>query len=371
MSRPDALVVGGGAIGAACAHALSRRQMTVLLLDAGHEPGTATLAAGGMLAPLVEVHPDDPMSGLFVRARDLYPELAEHLLETTGIDVGLWMEGILQLAYTEEEAIHLKNEIAWQRQQGFNSDWLSLEDLRERAPGISPAAVGALIAPEDGLVEPVPLVHALMESAKKSGATIRRGVRVSGIVTRDDRVVGVETEDGLIEAGNVIVAAGAWSGCLTGLPRPLSVEPIRGQMSALDWPIGEPPSIVYGDGGYVMNRGDEAFVGSTMEHVGFDVAVTESALKTVYDAVERIYPSLDTKNARRTWAGLRPMTPDGRPIVGPDPNAAGLWYATGHGRNGILLAGLTGEIISQLMTGDEEDAGYDLTPIDPSRFWHY
>ncbi len=371
MTRPDALVVGGGIIGAACAHTLARRHMSVLVLDTGHQPGTATLAAGGMLAPLIEVRPDDPMSGLSVRARDLYPQLAKLLLDTTGIDIGLWLEGILKLAYTEEEAVRLKNEIAWQRQQGFNSDWLSLEDLRERAPGISPAAIGALIAPEDGLVEPLPLVHALLEGAKKSKANIRRDVRVNGITIRDDRVIGVDTDDGTIEAGNVIIAAGAWSGRLTGLPRPLTVEPIRGQMSALDWPIGEPPSIVYGDGGYVINRGDEAFVGSTMEHVGFDVAATQSDLTTIYNAVERIYPCLNTKNPKKTWSGLRPMTPDGRPIVGPDPHVAGLWYATGHGRNGILLAGLTGEIIGQLMTGSEEDAGFDIAALDPGRFWSY
>ena len=271
MNRPDAVVVGGGVIGAACAHTLSRRQMSVLVLDAGHEPGTATVAAGGMLAPLIEVHPDDPMAGLSVRARDLYPQLAELLIETTGIDVGLWMDGILKLAYTDEEAVQLKNEIAWQRQQGFNSDWLSLEDLRARAPGISPAAVGALIAPEDGLVEPLPLVHALLEGARKSGATVRRDVRIKGITTRDNRVIGVETDTGTIEAGNVIVAAGAWSGRLSGLPRPLTIEPIRRQISALDWPLGEPPSVVYGHGGYAVDRGDEAFLGSTLGHPGVEV----------------------------------------------------------------------------------------------------
>jgi glycine/D-amino acid oxidase-like deaminating enzyme len=322
-----------------------------------------------MLAPLMEVHPDDPMSSLSVRARDMYPDLADTLMETTGIDIGLWMEGIFKLAYSEEDAFNLKNEIAWHRQQGFNSDWLDTEDLQERVPGVSPEAIGALIAQEDGLVNPLALESALFQSAMERDAVVRRDAQVKGIVRQNHLVIGVDVAGELVQGGQVVIAAGCWSGRLDGLPRPISVEPIRGQMAAFAWPANEPPAIVYGRSGYVLNRGQEAFVGSTMEHVGFDPGTDETALRTVFEAVRQIYPALDTSRPRRTWSGLRPVTPDGRPLVGRDPDVHNLWYATGHGRNGILLAGLTGEIIGQLMTQTEVE--YDLSSIDPARFWQF
>ncbi len=179
--------------------------------------------------------------------------------------------------------------------------------------------------------------------------------------------MGIEAGSDTRPAGAVVLAAGCWSGRVGGLPRPLSVEPIRGQMAALPWPKDEPPAIVYGAGGYVLRRGKEALVGSTMEHAGFDPSVTEEGLQHIYRAMRRIYPALDPRDVTRTWAGLRPVTPDGRPMLGPDPTIPNLWYATGHGRNGILLAGLTGELLADLYAG--EPVEYDLTPMEPGRFW--
>ncbi len=368
MAARDVLVIGGGIVGAACARALAARGLAVTILDSSREAGIATQASAGMLAPLAECGPDDPMMALSVRARDYYRELAPILKDESGIDVGLWTDGILTAALTEDEEGNLHNRIAWQRQQGLNADWLPADDLQRRCPGINPGVRGALLAPEDGALEPLALLEALLVSATRHGAHIARGERVEEIRLADGRVSGVGTDRGFRTAGTVVLAAGCWSGRIDGLPRPLSVEPIRGQMTAFDWLPDEPGAIVYGGRAYVLRRGSEMLAGSTMEHAGFDAGVTEEGQNRILTAAARLYPGVANQRARRAWAGLRPSTPDGRPIMGQDPEFEGLWYATGHGRNGILLAGLTGELVGQMLTGEPSED--DLTPMSPGRFWH-
>jgi glycine oxidase len=173
----------------------------------------------------------------------------------------------------------------------------------------------------------------------------------------------VRADQERIPARHVVVAAGAWSPQLEGLPRALPVEPVRGQLLAVRWPAGTPPIIVFHEHSYVLARGQEAIVGATIERVGFDASVTDAGLAQLRAAAARLFPAIALEAAPRTWAGLRPVTPDGRPLVGPEEEAEGLWYATGHGRNGILLAGLTGEIIGDLLaTGETE---IDWSPLRP------
>lgn len=363
----DVLVVGGGVVGAACARALACGGVSVTILDSGAEPGIATRASAGMLAPLAETSKEDPLLGLSVRARDLYRDLAPVLHDETGVDVGLWTDGVLKVAFTEAQESDARSGIAWQRQQGLNSEWLAPPDLATRCPWIAPDVRGAVLAPEDGALEPLALLEALLVSAATHGARIVRGEQVDALVIADGRITGVRTVNGRRSAGAVIVAAGCWSGRLGALPRPLSVEPVRGQMLAFPWPEGQPAAIVYGGKGYVLKRGDELLAGSTMEHVGFDATVTAEGRAQIREKTGRIYPALLNLEPARSWAGLRPGTPDGHPIIGPDPEVEGLWYAVGHGRNGVLLAGLTGEIIASLYAGSPPE--YDLTPMNPGRFW--
>lgn len=369
MTQPDVIIVGGGIVGAACARAIALTELTVTLLDYGEEPGNATPAAAGMLAPLAETGQDDPLLSLSVLARDLYQELVPELIDRTGIVIPLWNHGILQVAFDDDDAAHLKGQIAWQRQQGFKSDWVTAEELREDYPGLSTEIVGGMLAPEDGALEPNFLYQALLKDAETMGADVQRGVRVEGVTADAGRVTGVRSADRDYASERVIISAGAWSGQIQGLPRPLTVVPIRGQMAALPWPDDEPPAIVYSGRGYVTFRQGEALAGSTMEHVGFNPATTPEGIEGILDRALRIYPALDRHQIKRTWSGLRPVTPDGNPIVGPDSSLEGLWYATGHGRNGILLAGLTAQLIAQQLVGEEIE--HDLRPLDPARFWRW
>jgi glycine oxidase len=316
---------------------------------------------------LVEAKSDDPMLALSVRARDRYSELAPVLQAETGIDIGLWAGGILTVAFSEEELDHLKEEVAWQRQQGHRAEWLTPEEIRNRHPGISPEILGGVLAVEDGALDPVALTEAMLKSALARGANLLQGERVDELVIRDRQLTAVRTPTRTISTGAVLIAAGCWSGRISGLPRPLSVEPVRGQLVAFDWPAGEPAGIVYAAQGYLLQRGREAIAGTTVEHVGFDPAVTEAGTASIVATARRVFPALAAKPVLRRWAGLRPGTPDGRPLVGRDPEIPNLWYATGHGRHGILLAAITGEIIASLFAGEKPP--YDLSPLNPGRFW--
>jgi glycine oxidase len=360
--------VGGGAVGAACAHALAHRGVTVTILEPGPEAGAATPAAAGMLAPFAEMEPDDPMLAFAVRARDLYAELVPTLEEETGLQLGFRTEGIAQLAFAEQDVEDLKDAVTWQRQSGFPVEWLTIEEVRGLLPGVGPDVLGAALAPEDGGLDPSALRLALLDCAQRPqhGATLV-AEPAEQLVFDGERVSGVRTPSQTIHAGAVVVAAGCWSGRIRGLPRSLPVEPVRGQILCLRWPEDEPPAIVYAGNGYVMERAGEAIAGSTMERVGFDTGTTPAGIIRIRDTVSRIYPALADADPLQTWAGLRPVTPDARPIIGADSRIPNLWYATGHGRNGILLAAMTGQLISQLYAGDEIE--YDLTPVSPSRLW--
>jgi glycine oxidase len=363
----DVIVVGGGPIGAACARELALSGRRVLVLDPEGESGQGWKAAAGMLAPQIEAHQEDPLLELGLAAREHYESLAAALRSTTDIDIGLWRQGIAHVAGDEAEAGELRAKVAWQRQQGHLADWLDADEVKSRWPWLGPSA-GALWAPHEGAVEPERLVGALRQDARRLGAVLEQDA-ATAVESRGERVVGVVGRGGRYAAGDVIIAAGAWSSAVAGVPRPIAVAPVRGQMAAFPWPAGARRAIVYGRGGYLVARGNEAIAGSTMEFAGFDAEVTSAGLARVFASATALCPRLTGAEVRRTWAGLRPMTPDGLPIIGAEPRLQGLWYATGHGRNGILLAGLTGLLMRQLLGGEPPDE--DLAPFAPERFWRW
>jgi glycine oxidase len=364
VTAVDVAIVGGGAVGAACARAAALRGLQVAIFEPGPAPGAASPASAGMLAAQIEPA-DEALVAHSVRARDLYEPLAPALLETTGIDIAFWRAGIAAAAFDETAADGLKQEVARQRQAGLRCDWLSGDEVRERWPGAAPDCLGALFAPEDGALDPQALARACLADARRLGAALR-GERVERLRLANGRVTGVVTARGTTAVEHAVIAAGVWSPQLAGLPRPLPVEPMRGQMAATAWPHGTPPAILYHDHGYVLARGSDALLGSTMERAGYDAAVTNEGLAQIFRGAVRLLPALLTQPVARLWAGLRPVTPDGRPILGPDPEVERLWYATGHGRNGILLAALTGEIVADLLTGGEP--GVDISPLRVERF---
>jgi glycine oxidase len=360
----DIIIVGGGAVGAACARELAARGREVLIIEPGTEMGQAWRAAAGMLAPQIEGDGSDPLLSLALQARDHYDGLAAELGETTGIDIGLWREGIARVALDQADAESLRLKVDWQKDQGLACEWLGQGELRDRWPWLGPA-IGALWAPQDGALDPERLVEALLKDARRRGATVIRD-RVVRVERADSSVSGVIGEQENYGASQVVIAAGAWAGQIQGLPHTIPVQPVRGQMAALPWPPTMARAIVYHKDCYLVARGAEAILGSTMEYVGFDPAVTSAGLSQIFASTLALCPGLVRSKVRRTWAGLRPVMPDGKPILGAEPRLPGLWYACGHGRNGILLAGLTGVILARLMCG--EPRGLELPDLGPERF---
>jgi glycine oxidase len=363
----DVIVVGGGPVGAACARELALAGRRVAVLEPGGAMGQGWRAAAGMLAPQIESHGDTPLLELGLAGRELYSTLAPQLRESTGIDVGLWREGIAWVAATETEAADLRSKCAWQRQHSHLSDWLDAEEVKARWPWVGPT-YGALWAAREGALEPEKLVAALLADAQRRGATVIEDAAV-GLLQRGDRVAGVIARNGRYAAADVVLCAGAWTASIEGVPRPVAVAPVRGQMAALPWPDGARRGIIYGYGSYLVARGDEAIAGSTMEYVGFRPETTSAGLARIFGGVTALCPTLTSAAVKRTWAGLRPVTPDGLPIIGAEPRLAGLWYATGHGRNGILLAAITGVIVQQLLAG--EPTVEEIDAYAPSRFWSW
>ena len=343
------MVIGGGAVGAACAWELASTGRKVLILEGGDQAGQAWRAAAGMVAPQIETGAGDPLLRLGLAGRNHYSGLAAALRETTGIDLGLWQEGIARVARTEAEREQLRAQVAWQREQGLNCEWLTQEDVRRRWPWLAPTD-GALMAPDDGALDPERLVEGLLKGGQIRGASVTSD-KALAVLGTGGRVEGVRGEAASYFAAEVVVAGGAWSGLLEGLPRTLPVRPVRGQMAALPWPDDIPRAIIYHKDSYILARRGEAVIGSTMEEAGFRAEVTTSGVAQIFSATMSLCPGLLRAKVRRTWAGLRPMTPDGLPILGREPKLEGLWYATGHGRNGILLAGITGVLLRQLMDG--------------------
>ena len=363
MRTCDVAVVGGGVVGAACARAAALRGLAVAVFEPGPAPEAASPASAGMLAAQIEPTDADTFS-LAVRGRDLYEPLAPLLLEATGIDIGFWRPGIASLAFDDDALDRLKSEVAAQRQAGLRCDWLEPDDVRERWPGAAAGCRGALFACEDGALDPQGLARACLADARRLGATlVPEGVE--SVTVAAGKATGVTTALGTTGAGHVVIAAGAWSPAIGGLPRALPVEPVRGQMAATAWPAATPAAILYDGERYVLARGEEALLGSTMEHSGFDCRVTNEGLAQIFRGAVRLLPALMHAAVLRTWAGLRPLTPDGRPIVGRDPELEHLWYATGHGRNGVLLAALTGDVIGDLVSAGKTSV--DLAGWQPSR----
>jgi glycine oxidase len=321
-----------------------------------HQAGEASPAAAGMLAPSVE-RATGPAHDFAIGARDRYPNYVEFLAEHTGIRVPLNRLGVLQVALSAKGIKGLRKTAL------PTSKWLDAKELADLEPALS-HAVGAMLNPDDGAVDNTILLSALERYAADSKhITVVRDA-VTEIEARETFAT-VGTASGKSHRGVcVVIAAGAWAGRISGSGLASSVTPARGQL--VSYPANPIRHVAYGPRGYLVPRGNATIGGSTMESVGFDAATTEDGVRKVRLASEQICPTLGSIPVTRTWAGLRPVTPDMLPIIGFDPEYKSLLYACGHSRNGVLLAPLTGDLIADLVTATP--LSYDLSQFRPDRF---
>lgn len=361
MRTADVVVLGGGLIGLAVATDAAARGASVLVVG---EPrrGEASPAGAGMLAPGAESDElgDDAVRRFALAGRDMYPSYVAALEAETGLSVYLDRNGILELMPEGEPACLPPH-----------SQWVGGRALRVLEPALASVA-GALLHPDDGSVDNVMLYIAMRRRAqgRQSVALVASGIRALNLTSARPRVI---LDDGeVVEGGVVVVATGAWASQLEGLPRPIPVRPVRGQLLMLEGALAR--HAIYGGGGYLVprllsNAGEtvgRTIIGATMEDVGFDSSTTQAGLDSLNEIARRIAPSAVTASRMKHWAGLRPITPDRLPILGPDPQFPNLLYACGHGRNGILLAPITGEAVGALAAA--ERGAYDLTPFSIERF---
>jgi glycine oxidase ThiO len=351
----DVIVVGGGVIGLCGALALSERKLDVLLVS---EPtlGEASRAAAGMLAPSVERSASEP-DEFGIACRDRYPSYLEFLSERTGMTVPLNRLGILQVALTEKGIKGLRGSAS------PTSEWLDGDDLIRLEPSLT-HALGAVLNPLDGSVDNIALTDALSEAARREKRITFLDGRISEILSRADSVSAITRDSKTLSAPKMVLAAGAWSGTIAGARFASAVTPVKGQL--ISFHASPLEHVVYGPRGYVVPRSGFTIGGSTTESTGFDSSTTEEGIAKITSASREICPSLELIPVERAWGGLRPGTPDALPIIGEDPEMPSIVYACGHGRNGILMAPLTGDIIADLVTASP--LRRDLVQFRPDRF---
>jgi glycine oxidase len=371
-SSPKVAIIGAGVIGLGIAWRLAARGVAVEVFDRGAAGAGASHAAAGMLAACCEAEPgEDALVALGRESQARWPGFATELRQSSGIDVELRTEGTLVVALTADDQARIHHHLDYQKKLGLPLSWISAAETRRREPHLAGKLAGAVWSPQDHQVDNRKLAAALKVAAEKAGATIHEHTPVKEIEVVGPRVDGVVLEDGSKVAADVVVlAAGAWSRGIAGLPpdqRP-PVRPIKGQMLSLKMDPAAPliTHVVWAPGVYLVPRLDgRLIVGATVEERAFDTTLTAGGLLTLLEAAWRTVPAIEELPIDEMWVGHRPGSRDDAPILGPGP-AQGLIYATGHHRNGILLAPVTADAIARLvLDGTVESA---IRPFGIERF---
>jgi glycine oxidase len=362
--NPDVAIVGAGMIGLAIAFELAERGATVRAYDRGEPAGAASWAGAGMLAPYTESAGDEALLALCAASLDEYPRFVERVRAAGQVDPRLHLNGIVHAGFGDTHLARLRRRAGELRARGVKCEMLDRTQTLAAEPWLGGHVSGAMLVGAEGYVDNRRLGRALASACRQRGVEIARAGSLE-IECDDRRVLGVRTDLGFAPAGAVVNAAGAWAGDLRGVPRSSlpAIEPRKGQMLALETPIGFVRRATWVTNGYLVPRDDgRLLIGATDECAGFDVRVTAGGIAGLLDAVLAAAPSLAGFTVSETWAGLRPGTGDGRPYIGPTP-LSGLFVAAGHYRNGILLAPITARLVAECVSGRIRDelAAFSLT----------
>ena len=364
-TRYDVAVVGGGIVGLSCAWRAAQRGMSVAVLERDRLGAGASDVAAGMLAPVTEADfGEDALLELNLAAARGWPAFAAELGEAAAADIGYRASGALAVATDRDDAEELQRLAGLHRSLGLDSRWIAPRQARTIEPGLSPRIRGAIDVPGDALADPAATVRALAAACRASGVALLEGVEVGALVSAGGRVEAVRTATGELRAETVVVAAGAWSAGLGEAAPP--VRPVKGQIAALRAPDPAlaPQRIVRTPRCYLLARPDGRVVlGATVEERGFDRTTTVDGVFGLLEAAREVLPDVGELEWTGVRAGLRPGTPDNLPVVGRGA-VDGVVWATGHHRNGVLLAPHTGELVADLLdTGAEPPAA-----VSPGRF---
>lgn len=352
--KPKIIVIGAGLIGLGIAWRLAQRGAHVAIYDRNQAGQGASHAAAGMLAACAEAEPgEQALVGLCRNGQARWPAFADELEQASGLSVDLRREGTLVVAPTADDRGRLQHQFDLPKQMGLPVEWISPAELRRREPHLGNAA-GAVWSPEDHQVDNRKVVAALRVAAERAGVSINEHAPVKDIGVVNGRASHITLADGSrVAADRIVLAAGAWSREIAGLPvdAHVPVRPVKGQMVALQMDAASPliNHVIWAPGVYLVPRRDgRLLIGATVEEKGFDKSLTAGGMLALLEAAWRVLPAIEELPIVEQWVGHRPGSRDDAPIIGPSP-VDGLIYATGHHRNGVLLTPLTADVVAGLV----------------------
>lgn len=368
MSRPsDIIVVGAGVVGCAVAHELARRGASVEIVDERPVGMGATQASAGVLAPHIEAR-DGPLLTLSVRSLDLYEKFIESVVADSGIAVAYRRTGTLDVATDEGEWRSLRAAADLLAVRGVAALLFDAAGVRAEEPHLSESALGGLLIEHHGFVAAGDLTRALVAAARRHGARLIEQSRVRRIAHEGKDMV-VETDRGTLRGDAVVLAAGSWSGdvAVDSVAGRLPVRPVRGQLLYLAWTGPQLRRVTWSRRCYIVPWDDgTVLVGATVEEAGFDERATVAGVRDLLDAACEIVPHAWTCGFRGVRVGLRPATPDDLPVIGASSHVPNLMYASGHYRNGVLLAPVTAQLVADALLDNRIDPA--LEAVSPARF---
>jgi glycine oxidase len=365
---PDVVVIGAGAIGSSIGYQLARAGAKVLIVDRGQVGGEATGASAGMIMAQPDRGTPEPFAALASESARLFPALAEELKDRTGMDIGYRRAGRLQLAFDEAAEHQLRSERGRLVDQGATVPWLDRAAALDLEPALNPAVRAAIYHADEYQLLPLTFAQALARAAADLGAVVREGAAIDRLLIEGDRIVGVALGAETIRADTIVIANGAWAGSWSApLEVPIPIRPIRGQLVALRTPGTALRTVIGAADGYALSKPDgSTIVGTTVEDAGFDARPTAAGIASLLNLAPRLAPRLADATVVAAWAGLRPGTADGMPLIGRLGRWRGVLLAGGHFRSGMLLAPVTGELVADLVA--RRRPRLPLDAFDPDRF---
>lgn len=370
MKTYDIVIVGGGIMGGSIAFELAQQKMHVAVLDRQELMHEASWAAAGMLSPAPDCLAAIPAVPLGRASLAMYSKFVEAIERASGMSTGYRTGGAVIVMSSGSAQVELDKLVALHRRLGLACDPLPLEKARTMEPALGKDALAAALLPDECSIEPRPLSAAVLGAATATGVTLLPGTEVVSLALDGKKCIGVKTSAGeTIYASQVVLAAGCWSSQILNAVPYAPTVPLRGQMIALRH-CGTPiRNVLRSERGYIVPRGrmipQTVILGSTIENAGYEKRVTSGGLEKILAAANALVPELAKAEVIETWSGLRPGTPDELPILGP-ADIDGLVFATGHYRNGILLAPITAKLVGEWIT--EKKTSMEWETFSPLRF---